>query len=919
MNPGDPELEALRLKIGRIETDLINAKESLARLESDRPPSAQVEPTTPEVATPPMEPPRLIAEPPLLNSGPTQPKPRPIRDWLVSCHLWPPSDEGDVEVRLAAWWTTRLGALLAIIGAVFFAVYVSRHSSPMVKLIELLAVSFGVAAVGLWLERSVPKFARLLVGTGLALLYFSTVAAYAIPATRVITDAPIAIAMQLSVVTGIGLFALWRRSESTVTMAILLGYGSALAGCYAELDSVILWSALGLGLIAVVVKWKAGWRSPSVVAVPLMYATYAAFYFWKAPQVGPPFGTEIWLPLLVALALFFLRDGLTARRSGGELSRDDRMIQNLNTSLAISAGWSVTWHVLPESLEMFYFGSAAILFLLAYGWHAAKQTGSLVVVTATQASAMLALGLVTHFQGHLTSLVLLAQVAGMLVASRLSGMRGLRVIVYLVWIYSLYHFIDALGQRDSVPEVIGLLYLGLSAAILSFDQRWNQARVSLSYLTGVLLGIAAWSTMQFFSGTPWKALWLGGVSLTLCVAGWPARAWRGAGVAAGITVFGMFAAVANYRARDFETWQHWTHGAGMFLVVVLIALFWDRMNRSDRKGTRWWRGAFVILASLALELIFWKGLRHGQDVACAAATAVVLLTISPWAKRWPLAIAGVVGLAYGLYLHHPFGVRQDYPMLLLAAALAWVLPVIWQHFERCRTSVVNASWRRAMPWWQAGLATWIVLLALQSNFEGGQLYLLTTVEAVAIFFLAWKLRVKVAWPAASVILLFGVGWIVAMLLRGEQWAGQAGFALNLTGVLSLIVALLVLPLVARDFGKEPWNQRALLFHGLIALMLYFWFFAAQQNSLSVYTTVIWGGGALGVFGLGLFLQTRIYRLLGLLGLVLCVPRIFLIDLNSTLYRIIAFVVLGVVLLWVGFSYHRFRHLVTGEVHSRKPE
>jgi uncharacterized membrane protein len=45
---------------------------------------------------------------------------------------------------------------------------------------------------------------------------------------------------------------------------------------------------------------------------------------------------------------------------------------------------------------------------------------------------------------------------------------------------------------------------------------------------------------------------------------------------------------------------------------------------------------------------------------------------------------------------------------------------------------------------------------------------------------------------------------------------------------------------------------------------------------------------------------------------MCVPRVFLVDIDSTVYRIVAFVALGVVLLWVGFSYHRFRHLITGE-------
>jgi uncharacterized membrane protein len=53
-------------------------------------------------------------------------------------------------------------------------------------------------------------------------------------------------------------------------------------------------------------------------------------------------------------------------------------------------------------------------------------------------------------------------------------------------------------------------------------------------------------------------------------------------------------------------------------------------------------------------------------------------------------------------------------------------------------------------------------------------------------------------------------------------------------------------------------------------------------------------------------------LLGLIGLLLCIPRVFLVDLESTLHRILAFAVLGVVLLWIGFSYHRFRQWITAD-------
>jgi uncharacterized membrane protein len=80
-----------------------------------------------------------------------------------------------------------------------------------------------------------------------------------------------------------------------------------------------------------------------------------------------------------------------------------------------------------------------------------------------------------------------------------------------------------------------------------------------------------------------------------------------------------------------------------------------------------------------------------------------------------------------------------------------------------------------------------------------------------------------------------------------------------------------------------------------------------------------GGAAIALFLLGLFARERAARLVGLGGLLLCVPRVFVVDIQSTLYRIGAFVVLGVVLLWVGFSYHRFRHFITDDAPPEAPK
>lgn len=99
--------------------------------------------------------------------------------------------------------------------------------------------------------------------------------------------------------------------------------------------------------------------------------------------------------------------------------------------------------------------------------------------------------------------------------------------------------------------------------------------------------------------------------------------------------------------------------------------------------------------------------------------------------------------------------------------------------------------------------------------------------------------------------------------------------------------------------------------GAAGLALAFGALLAQPEggALHRYVTVGWGVVAAAVFVTGLVARLRPHRLLGLVGLALCVPRAFTVDLSTPLERIAAFIALGSALLWVGFSYHKFRHLI----------
>lgn len=85
---------------------------------------------------------------------------------------------------------------------------------------------------------------------------------------------------------------------------------------------------------------------------------------------------------------------------------------------------------------------------------------------------------------------------------------------------------------------------------------------------------------------------------------------------------------------------------------------------------------------------------------------------------------------------------------------------------------------------------------------------------------------------------------------------------------------------------------------------------AYQLSLSV----LWALYASLLTGVGIYKRLRGARVLGILLLGATVLKVFLIDLSAlqTVYRIVSFIVLGLLLLAVSYSYNRFKHFIFGE-------
>lgn len=933
--PHDYDLEQLQRKLGRLEAELADARRQLERLTtaSTAAPANSESLAEPEpiaaVAAPPVAP-ATLSEPPLLPPllpSPVPPaptftraKPAPpaapggLRVWLEGFGLWPPSGDANTEARLGAWWATRLGALLAVIGVVFFGIYVSRNTPPVVKLVELVVVALAVFGSGLRLGLRWPRFGPVVAGAGLALLYFAAFAAYAVPAVKVIADPLTAAIAQFVVVALVMGFAGWRRSETTAGMAVGLGFVTAFFSGYSGLEDFSLWSAIALAAGSAGLRFMTGWRSPMLIALPLAYAVYVVqgFTVWVAMRPGPE-AAVIWQPLAILLTIFLLPDAIAAVR-GVELKHDDRVLQNLNTSAAIGAALLVAPRILQiHQLAVLWFWGGGVMLVLAAFWWLLRPPGSLLPVVACKAAGLIALGVITEYSGHLRWLALLMQAFVLLTAARVTEVRGLRTMTRVVWALSLLLLFRSLMGGGALSVAPTLVYLAFAAALLGYDQHWLRAPRGFSLVAGAFLGVAASYAVRDNLPAGWLPAIYMGVALLFGAAGAVSRGWRGPAVAAGFVALAAHLSMFVYPARAYPPVWLWGNEAALLAGVLVIgAVLTRRAATVDGTGLGpLLRFVTTFLAIFVLQRVLFTGLAKGEALAATVGVALTLLAVSPRLPIWPLVPGAAIGLVLGWVQHRPMKVRVDDTWLLLAATGAWALPVIWHLSSRRQELLATPRQRRFLGWLLTGLATWFSLQALRANFTGPALPAVVAVEAFAVFVLAWRLGLRPAFTAASVMLLAGAGWTVLALVGSAGWLAHPGLAG--TGAVVLLAAVaLAQPVVGRDRPETDapnWRARARWLHAIGTLGLLFWVALARRDALEPYATVLWGGVAIAIFVVGLFARERAYRLTGLAGLALCVPRMFFVDLDSTLYRIVAFVALGLVLLWVGFSYHRFRHLI----------
>jgi hypothetical protein len=702
-------------------------------------------------------------------------------------------------------------------------------------------------------------------------------------------------------------------------MAVALGFVAAWFSFASGLGVLALSMALVLAAGAVGFRLIHGWGAPVTVALPLAYAVYARFAAGAWSRAGGDGVGVAWVWLLGFAVVFFWSDWWAGRGSRVVLGGRGRALQSINASVAVALGLVVTLRLSHESLAVFYLAAGVLCGLGAWAWRGRVDGAPLVALLACKAAGLLALAVIAEFSGHVRALVLLTQAFALLVTARSSAIRALRVAAAVGWGAALLFFLGQMvggnGRWELAEIVAHVAFVGGAAWWLGWHERWLGASRRLSLSGGVLLGAAAGGVTNFLGNASWGPVL--GVLLSAAAAGGGAisRGWTGPAAAVAMALLGTHAGMVNYGFCGHPLWQLWTNEGVLFGAALVIAAVIDRRGSADAgdDAVRRWaraRAGLATVALLALQATWFAGLSRPQALAAAMGTAAVLIVVAPSARRWPLA--GLSTLALGLgwlgYGRANWGTVVDEKYwLALAALAAWMPAIIFAASPSRRETMIDVGWRELSPAVQTLLATLVTLIVLQGGMAGTARVVAGALVGLAVAALAWRPGLRAALPAASAFFGGGIVWAAGF---GRDASGvEIGAATLLAAVTSVV------PVLSRhwgDAGVAGWRRWAAWVHPAVAWLLLSGIFLRQSGGLAPYATVLCGGAAIALFLLGLFARERATRLIGLGGLALCVPRVFLVDIDSTLYRIGAFVALGVVLLWVGFSYHRFRHLITGE-------
>jgi len=853
-----------------------------------------------EVVAPPVDVPVSVPAPlpePVLAA---KPRPEPMPSGPSSAdRLRGLFANDDWEALLGGSLLNKVGAVVLVIGIALFLAYSFGRMTALGRASLALSASATILGAGIWAERRAHYriFARGLIGAGWAALYATAYAIYALPAARIIEDPLVGSIVLLLVAAGMIGHSLRYRSQGATAIAYFAAF-AALAATPSTPFAVAALVPLAASLLYLSNRFQ--WNSMALFGLTATYATCIARGSSDAPLASTQ---SLFLTYWLLFEAFdLLRVRRTAAPGAAPQSRAGgaEFIAPLNAAAFLALSYLAWSQKAPELL-----------------WLAAAYGAALYLTDAIARALLLPIStfepdadLATRLRqgSYEFSLALSAVLTALAIVGKVPGVWtsvGLAVeaeLLYLAGIRFRAAFLRGCGMA-AFAFSLGRLATG--------DTSYGQSTV-LGHTTWNWTPPALFHAFLFYVNRALKqpnmiaSSMAAALAAAVLAAEMPAR-YVGASwlfFALALLELGLRKRLLEFRIQAYALASAGAVASGYLyiadhsqppwigLALTLAAAYTCALR------SRWNSGALAEPESSMLA---------GGASAATAALAAILI--------WNTVPAGYVAMAWILLALVLFEAgnrtlpRELRTMSWAVAALGGAA-LVWTHADQFFKFTYVEVWASYLvaslaAWAMAGRAAWLPPANLSARERSAFADIMSAAGAFAAMAFLWLVlpdpAVSMAWAALGVAVseLFGLaGTAVLALTVARTLAfdlGNDGRVLSTSPVIAALY-FMAYRLSGRLGRAYLWTASA-----TVAALLY----ASVSGGLF---TVALGLEGLALLGAGFGLRERILRLQGLALLLACILKLFVYDLRNleTVYRILSFIVLGLIMLCVSWIYTRFR-------------
>jgi uncharacterized membrane protein len=771
--------------------------------------------------------------------------------------------EREWEQILGGNWLARIGVLALVIGAGFFLKFAFDRNwlGPLGRVILGVIAGLAMLGGGHYWQKRYPIFAQSISGGGIALLYLCVFAAFAM--LDLIGFYPAIVLLLIISITS-AILALRYNSMSLAILGIIGAFIAPFILAVSTTTTGVPSSAQALWLLAytmvvdIGVLWLSAFRNWRWFTLLALIGSLSVFGVWYG-QFGDDFSLLTSMVSLTIIFLIFIGATMLYHivwRKAAQAFDYTLMVINATAYFGISYG--LLWDDLQAWL-----GGFSLLMALFYGGLAyiAHRRGIENIRLALFSLGIALVFLTIAIPAQLgdkawTTIAWAAQGTVLIWLSLRLRMPLLRVFSYLVF------------AAVAVRLLFFDTFVGLRTVTPVFNERFLAFLVSIAamYLTGYLV----WRSREILTESEKKS---GSIYPIFLV------------VANLFSMWVIGAEVIDYNPGLHEAWH-------LFFLVILAGLItlyhviWRRPSQTFDQVLLVINAAFYVVISV----IVWEDLRTWMG------SLYFILSFFFGGLAYVSIRRGIDFNRLGLFA---FGI----------AALLFTAAIPIQLGDKAWTTIAWAA--------QGTVFMWLSLKLRMPLFRICS-YIVFAAVAVRLLFFDTTLDIRTFTPVLNErFLAFLVSIAATYLVSYILWRKKESLTEREQNAWSIYPAFLI----AANFftiwllSVEVWGYFSKQLTELTTSEYTGTVGAGLRSARNLSLTALWAVYAVILLVVGIIRRSRFIRIIGLGLLAIPIFKVFLYDVFALeqLYRIIAFIGLGVLLVVSGYLYQRYREAIKGFV------